>query len=618
MLTYFCKYTPLELLAGYHISVREPNQEAPDFAPAEELIHSSVCSHARLLVMDYLHEKRQIEKQEMILTSCCDSVRRVYDSLPQEDFSLRVMLDLPHKNEDYAVSMYARSLCRLKGRLAAHCGNEFDRAAFLDAWQKNASAFRQFMDEDYPCAAVLGARASDELFQKIRGTFLKPGSDMDIVNFTCGGLRSLPLPPENAGALEEEGLMNAYARALLTQIPCMRMEDVSGRVRLLRRRNLRAIIYHSVRFCDYYSAEYAEICRHSDVPVLKIESDYTFQGSGQLATRLEAFAESLRMKEGNAAGGQGQNPQGDANVQDTEAAGTKQGPYLREDSGPRGTNAAGPAGSAAVRPERSPDGGKAMNAKKIYMGIDSGSTTTNVAAIDEEGKLLAWAIVRTGAKAGLSAQKACEQVKAKLGEDGNHIARIVATGYGRANIAIADDSVTEISCHARGAHYADPEARCVIDIGGQDSKVICLDEGGNVVHFVMNDKCAAGTGRFLEMMARTLEMDLDQMGRAGLTFTRDLTITSTCTVFAESEVVSFIAENIDTNDIVHALDVSVASKTVSMVRRIHGEGPFMMTGGVAKNQGVVRQIEHLLGAPLSIMPHPDLIGALGAALFARG
>lgn len=595
MMTYFCKYTPVEMLAAFHAELREPNAAVMDFAKAEEIIHSSVCSHAKMLVMSYLQEKEKGEKQEMILTNCCDSIRRVYDILPGDDFSFRKMLDLPHSNADYAVQMYARSLSDLRRSLSEYYGSEFDRDAFLAYWRKNASAFSEFMDSDDPCIAVMGARTSDELFQKIRGTFQtmpsvpdsrsaggRQGNDgktdpsgIDVINFTCGGLRSLSQPPEDAETMEDDALMRAYAKALLMQIPCMRMEDISGRTRLLRKKGLRAIVYHSVRFCDYYSAEYAQICRHSDLPVLKIESDYTLQSEGQLSTRLQAFAESLQAK-------------------------------AKESTG------------AAPIAERSASSRRADVTGKIYMGIDSGSTTTNVVVIDETGRLLSWSTVRTGAKAGLSARKACDEVRAKLGDAGRSIEKIVATGYGRSNISIADESVTEISCHARGAHFADPKARCIIDIGGQDSKVICLDDDGNVANFVMNDKCAAGTGRFLEMMAHTLEMDLDAMGSAGLNWKREITITSTCTVFAESEVVSYVAENVDTADIVHALDVSVASKTVSMVHRVHGTGPYMMTGGVAKNTGVAREIERRLEASLAIMPHPDLIGALGAALFARG
>lgn len=192
----------------------------------------------------------------------------------------------------------------------------------------------------------------------------------------------------------------------------------------------------------------------------------------------------------------------------------------------------------------------------------------------------------------------------------------MTTGYGRTAIESGDKSITEITCHARGAHYLNPDVRTVIDIGGQDSKVIRLDETGAVVNFVMNDKCAAGTGRFLEMMARTMEMDLDQMSVTGLDYQEDITISSMCTVFAESEVVSLIAQNKAPDDIVHGLNKAVAAKTAALVQRVGGEEKYMMTGGVSKNQGLVQTLEEKLSAKLVISENAQLCGALGAALYA--
>ena len=183
--------------------------------------------------------------------------------------------------------------------------------------------------------------------------------------------------------------------------------------------------------------------------------------------------------------------------------------------------------------------------------------------LDGSGKIIGRTVIPTGAGARISADKALQQALCETNLRREDIRRVVSTGYGRAAIQDSDQSITEITCHAKGAHYLDPSVRCVIDIGGQDSKVIVLDEDGRVAGFVMNDKCAAGTGRFLEMMARTMEMSLDEMSRHGLKYREDITISSTCTVFAESEVVSLIAENKDTDDIVHGLDKAVASKTAS-------------------------------------------------------
>ena len=254
--------------------------------------------------------------------------------------------------------------------------------------------------------------------------------------------------------------------------------------------------------------------------------------------------------------------------------------------------------------------------KKYFAGIDSGSTTTNMVVLDENEALLAFAIVRTGPRAHVGAQAALETVCRTLHIEPDALSAIVATGYGRNNIPFATRTKTEITCHARGAHALNPAVRTIIDIGGQDSKVINLDETGHVSGFMMNDKCAAGTGRFLEMMARTLELDMEEMSRRGLTWEKELTISSMCTVFAESEVISLIADNHTDSDIIHGLNQSIAGKTAAMAARAKGQPPYMMTGGVARNRGVVQALEEKLGAKLFISENPDLCGALGAALFA--
>ena len=344
------------------------------------------------------------------------------------------------------------------------------------------------------------------------------------------------------------------------------MTDIAARRALYENENIRGIVYNTVKFCDYYGFEYAELKAKSRIPLLKIESDYTVTALGQLTTRLEAFRESLGLTAKTAVRTQSQEPQ-------------------------------------ATNPH-------------FFAGIDSGSTTTNMVVLDENETMLAFAIVRTGPRAQMGAQAALEAVCKQLGIEKDDFAAIVATGYGRNNIPFATDTKTEITCHARGAHFLNPAVRTIIDIGGQDSKVINLDETGHVTGFMMNDKCAAGTGRFLEMMARTLELDMAEMSRRGLTWDKELTLSSMCTVFAESEVISLIADNHTDSDIIHGLNKSIAGKTAAMAARAKGQPPYMMTGGVARNRGVVQALEEKLGAKLFISENPDLCGALGAALFA--
>ena len=250
-----------------------------------------------------------------------------------------------------------------------------------------------------------------------------------------------------------------------------------------------------------------------------------------------------------------------------------------------------------------------------FIGIDIGSTCAKTVVMNENKEIVLEFVQPTG----WSSVDTAEEIRKKLVENDADPAEnvCVATGYGRVSVPYADKMITEITCHAMGAVWIfDNKDMTIIDIGGQDSKVIRLDENGAVANFVMNDKCAAGTGRFLEMMARTMEMDLDQMSEAGLTYKEDITISSMCTVFAESEVVSLIAQNKETDDIVHGLNKAVASKTAALAKRVGGEERYMMTGGVSKNKGLVKTLEEKLGTTLVISDKAQLCGALGAALFA--
>ena len=252
----------------------------------------------------------------------------------------------------------------------------------------------------------------------------------------------------------------------------------------------------------------------------------------------------------------------------------------------------------------------------IGIGIDIGSTAAKAAVVDGEGSV-AWTCVQPTGFSSVDASERLREARAAAGYDvAADDVRVVATGYGRVAVPYAHKVVTEITCHARGAHHLDPAVRTVIDIGGQDSKVIRLSESGAVETFAMNDKCAAGTGRFLEMMARTLQMKLPEMSELGLDWHNDVTISSMCTVFAESEVVSLIARSTAPADIIHGLNKSVAGKTAALARRTGGVAPFMMTGGVARNRGVVKELETALKAPVEVSEYSQLCGSLGAALFA--
>jgi len=250
----------------------------------------------------------------------------------------------------------------------------------------------------------------------------------------------------------------------------------------------------------------------------------------------------------------------------------------------------------------------------IVAGIDVGSLTAKTVLLDDTKKILASSIVLTRAKSRQAAQDSLDESLKLAGLKLGDISYTLGTGYGRENVPSPNSTLSEITCHARGAHFLIPEVRTVIDIGGQDSKVISIGDRGNVTDFNMNDKCAAGTGRFLDVMAHALEVDLNDMGKLSLQSKKEVQVSSMCTVFAESEVISLIADNCDITDIIAGIHTSIARRVGSMVTRVGVRDKTVMTGGVAKNIGVVRALEKELVTTITVPEEPQIIGALGAAL----
>jgi len=252
----------------------------------------------------------------------------------------------------------------------------------------------------------------------------------------------------------------------------------------------------------------------------------------------------------------------------------------------------------------------------FYAGIDAGSNTIKAAILGHEG-ILASHIIKTGlggeAQAELCLAEAC--AKGRIGRD--QIACVYATGYGREYLGFPRQRKSEIMCHGVGIHWLLPEVRTIIDIGGQDSKSIRLGDRGEVESFNMNDKCAAGTGRFLETMAHALEIPLEELGECALNATEPVRVSSTCTVFAESEVISHVARGKRREDILYGVCQSIVDRVAAMARGIGIQPPIAMTGGVAKNRAVVRLMGERLKQPILVPPDPQITGALGAALMAR-
>ncbi len=258
------------------------------------------------------------------------------------------------------------------------------------------------------------------------------------------------------------------------------------------------------------------------------------------------------------------------------------------------------------------------------LGIDVGSTTVKIAGVDAEG-YLAWHFleqaeprVEEQVERLLARARALPSVPEKDQRDRRGGIPLVATGYGRKLAREATRSVTEITCHAKGVYRELGHGGTLVDIGGQDSKVIGISLRGDVVDFAMNDKCAAGTGRFLESTASRLGVPLERMGHVALSALEEVSISSTCTVFAESEVISLIAHGVALEPILRGLHRSLIRRVVAMIRTVGLVPPLMLSGGVVQNQAIARMLEEETGEQVIVPRHPQLMGAYGAALIALG
>ena len=549
MLGYICKYAPVEVFESMGVQMERIEPDVTNFNQAEIRMHPNICSFAK----GVLEEVMSGGYEGVILTTCCDSIRRLYDVL-REEFPEKFiyMLDTPRITKDAGITLYEQRMKEMIRAYEEFSGRVFEEEKFCEYLKGKEEEQQLSVKNGAVNIGIIGARANESI-----QTILKENGANVAFDLTCTGLSRKLL-------VDESDVMEGYTRGLLSQFPCMRMEQAANRDELIRRYvgSVDGIIYHTVQFCDNYAYEYAWLKDWLERPMLLLETDYTRQSSGQIRTRIEAFLESLAPEKGRA--------------------------------------------------EKRRKGDGAM----YVMGIDSGSTSTNAVIMDQDRKIRAFSVVRTGAKSGVSADRVLQEVLEKAGLVREDISWIVSTGYGRVSIEFADENVTEISCHGKGAHYFNPKIRTILDIGGQDSKAIRLSDTGEVKDFVMNDKCAAGTGRFLEMIARTLEVSLDELGAIALTSKEKIEITSMCSVFAESEVISLIANNKEKADIADGVCHAIANKAFGLLRRVGMEPEFMMTGGVAKNPGVVRAVEEKIGSKLYICEEPEIVGAAGAALYA--
>jgi len=252
----------------------------------------------------------------------------------------------------------------------------------------------------------------------------------------------------------------------------------------------------------------------------------------------------------------------------------------------------------------------------VVAGVDVGSTQTKAVIVNENAEIVARGIGNTGANVVKAAEKAFQMARQAARLEEWEVAYVVGTGYGRYKVTFGDTQITEISCHARGANFLFPNTHTILDIGGQDTKGIRVNEKGEVVDFCMNDKCAAGTGRFLVAAADVMGITLDELGDIALGSTSPLRITNVCTVFVETEIMNHLSKGKKAEDILAGVHQSIAGRSVSLLRRVGLEEEITFTGGVSRNRGMVAALQEKLGTKINVSEDSQFIGALGAALFA--
>jgi predicted CoA-substrate-specific enzyme activase len=554
----FCSLIPAELLAacGYELHLVSAEEIAAQHGGAHYgALHDNLCSYAKGLCNYF--EQRHGDYDLIVIPASCDALKKLYSALKARIGAERLyLLDVPKNQDAHAHAFFAASIAKLRDR--ASRGEPECRMPAEPREGASADAVKKKRH----AIGIVGANAPSAAIDQL---LCDGGAEVVHLNH-C--LMSAAPDAELAEVLDRDGL-DAYAEAFWRKNRCPRTNDDAAKALICARiqeEGIDGVVVNAFKFCDYQPFDYRHLKRElgHDYPMMLIEHEFGAGAEGQMKTRIEAFLEKIR----------GVSP--------------------------------------AEGPRRQPTPGAAH-----VVGIDSGSNATKLVCLDERGEIVAALMAPTGASVAKSAEGLLARLESECGIGREKIARIVGTGYGRENLAGCDATVTEISCHALGAHYRLRHGATIIDVGGQDSKAIRIDPEGNVIRFAMNDKCAAGTGKFLEVMAQKLEVSLPELAQLSLAADSSVPISSMCSVFAESEVISLIAEGKSKEGIALGVHKAIAERTASLCRRIAGEPPYYMAGGVAKNAGLVRELGACLGSEVRVLEDPQMSGALGAAMMAR-
>lgn len=564
---YFCSYIPAALLEALGHELQDISLFTEETCGLEYscALHDNLCSYAKYLYRKILAEEKGFELA--VVPNSCDAMKKLHTALARTGRMPAFLLDIPRRSGEEAAAYLAAQYASLLAAIAP----DIAPGELLRRLRDRGSA------RISPPAETRGDDAAPPLRIGIAGSSYAPAFFRTaLARYSAGavflrhcGYGRVPAPPAEAVAASLAEQLFRMAESTLQHTLCPR-SDRGGLTDYLlaetRAQRLVGLVFTSLKFCDFYAFEFERIRRRlpDDFPLLYLENDLSVGNDEQNRTRIEAFLEKIR------SGGTAEMPR--------------------------------PPAAAPPQPG-------------MALGLDIGSAATKGVLLKDGGQILAAVILPTS----LDMRDGAEAAIAALLREGGMIrregVRICLTGYGRT--AFADrEQVTEITCHALGVHFLRPAGATVIDVGGQDSKAIRIDAAGRVLRFAMNDKCAAGTGRFLESMVKRMNIGFADFSALSLAAAEATPISSMCSVFAESEVVSLMARGVPAASIARGLNAAVAARIRGLVGKIQGGPPFVLTGGMAQNPGFIRELETALASPVTVFAQSQLAGAIGAALTA--
>ncbi len=587
MTGYVCKYAPVEVLAGFSVEAKMVQPYSGTIDESGGYMEAYLCPYSKAVLAAVLEGAYN----EIIITDCCEGFKNLADAIERKTNIKVFRLSLP--SGDDAPALYATEIKRfIQSYVVAH-NLGFDMEKFVE---KLKVAERK---PGYPHVALMGA-STPEWFA---AAFSKM-SELPLINYSCVQPKRYFDNVDGRGSV---AVLDWYAEQLVNELPSPLLSREDMRAKLIGGRDIVGIVYNEPSGCGIYNSEYIDMV--DEVPLLRMDMGFGEPFGRPAISKLHSF-----LKDNGWLMPWPEKPAAAARAE----SGVKRAPSEGAKSAPVPAKPAEAPAKPVPAPKPAPPRQKPAVEMEgdFYVGIDSGRVATKVLILDSGKKIVASGAVITGSKTRQGALMAMGALLTQKKISRKSVRQIVATGHGRNAITDAGKDINEIDCHAKGALFLFPGASTIIDIGGQDCKVIEVDHDGNVVDFSMNDKCAAGTGMFLDMMAKKLGIGIDAFSVHADDYGKDLIISGNCAVFAGAEVDSFLAEGQSKRDIIHAVNGSIANRITGIIASYGCMPAFVLTGGVAKDKGLVEELSLRVGEPMFVPDDPSMAGALGAALFA--